>query len=53
MTETQKIEILKKCFEDVVWMAVTHNGRVLLKAGKYNYFSSTAKCTNDDKRTNK
>lgn len=29
MTETQKIEILKKCFEDVVWMAVRYaDGRM-------------------------
>lgn len=29
MTETQKIETLKKCFEDVVWMAVRYaHGRM-------------------------
>jgi len=29
MTETKKIEMLKKCFEDVVWMAVRYaHGRM-------------------------
>lgn len=29
MTDNQKIEILKKCFEDVVWMAIRYaHGRM-------------------------